>query len=88
MAQLEFNKAGKETITIGIIEVVGSDEEVVVGVVVEDIKKNSFYVPFYMPIKKNPSVLWIFVYVYLNLIKRLNLAPRWVYETADITAVR
>ena len=57
MAQLEFNKAGKETITIGIIEVVGSDEEVVVGVVVEDIKKNSFYVPFYMPIKKNPSVL-------------------------------
>ena len=56
MVQLEFNKAGKETITIGIIEVVGSDEEVVV-VVVEDIKKNSFYVPFYMPIKKNPSVL-------------------------------
>ena len=57
MAQLEFNKAGKETITIGIIEVVGSDEEVVVGVVVEDIKKNSFYVPFYMPIKKNSTVL-------------------------------
>ena len=57
MVQLEFNKAGKETITIGIIEVVGSDEEVVVGVVVEDIKKNSFYVLFYMPIKKNPSVL-------------------------------
>ena len=55
MVQLEFNKAGKETITIGIIEVVGSDE--VVDVVVDDIKKNSFYVPFYMPIKKNPSVL-------------------------------
>ena len=54
MVQLEFNKAGKETITIGIIEVVGSDEEVVVGVVVEDIKKNSFYVLFYMPIKRIP----------------------------------